>query len=224
MGTQKIVGFVGVVGLALGLGACDQGDQRLKEKAAMEGEQAATKQIEAEKKFLEDRSRELEADLARRQLFYTAVSGTFEGVTEDGAGKTMKIRFKLGPSIPPYRAGRIRASEEIIHDLTNLYLKAHVVQWDDGGVGLGCDYLSITPDLENGNIWLISSDCISSYSISLSNDHAMPQAKDSETLARESKDLADAVLAGKLVTVPNLRGFRQTISGGVLFAVTAQRK
>lgn len=203
------VNGVSVLGLGLALAAC-QGNDRLVEKASIEGTATARTQIEAENENLRRRSREMEDDLARRQRFYQAVAGTYEGALETDQG-TFSMRIVLVPSLPPYRSERVRLPEEIASDLNNLYLNAQIVQWNPANPlsATGCRVEAIRPDLGRGEIQIATNNCPNLYSVYLSADVAIRAGRSGPDLGRTrelSSELARNLLEGRSVSVSQLLG------------------
>jgi hypothetical protein len=116
------------------------------------------------------RIREMEEDLMKRQSFYEAVKGTYEGKLE-GTPKDFRIRITLVPSLPPYLPGRVRTEEEIRSDLEKLHFNIQVVQWDsqDELSAVGCLVQGVKPDLINGEIQIASESCPNLYLIKIAN-------------------------------------------------------
>lgn len=154
---------------ALVLVGCGQGDERLKERAGIESEISAKKSIEVENNNRAARAREMEEDLLRRHRFYQALKGTYEGKFADETGAQWNIRFTFVPSLPPYKTERVRAIEEIVADINNLYLNVQVVQWSGTrSAAAGCKAENIRPDIERGEVSIATSSCPVLYSLSLS--------------------------------------------------------
>ena len=217
-----------VLGLCMGLTGCQQGDERLKEKAALEGEESAKKQIEAEKKYLEERAEEMESDLARRQRYYTGVSGVFEGtMTGQLPEDKLKVRLTFAPSLPPYHSSRVRALEEIVQDLNNLYFNVQVIQWTENGgdpsIAFGCVFENVRPDLQTGQMHLAASDCSSIYSVSLASDETIPTPSTFRQILGDSMGLANALLEQKQEQVDMLKGLRQVTKSATMFHFAVKR-
>ena len=209
--------------------ACQQGDDRLKQKAAIEGEETARKQIEAERGYLRERALEMEADLSRRQRFYTAVSGTFEGTMKgETERETLNVRFVITASPPPLQSERARTIGEIESDLINQYFKIVVVQWapgelGPGGVGFGCVFLNVKPDLNTGVINLASTDCSSLYILHIAEDGDLPDLKQTGLMQEISGRIAQNVLGIEGQTVLSIKGFRQPTRTEPMFRFSAVR-
>lgn len=207
---------------------CQQGDERLKDKAKLEGETNAAEQIKAEKKYLEDRSKEMETDLARRQRFYTAVSGTYVGTMKGRGDDFFKVRLIFTASLPPYKSGSIRALDEIVSDLNNLYFNVQVLQWDDvpgtpGGVAFGCTFQNVRPDLVTGQMNLVGQDCASLYAVTLADTSQIPTAEGSHFDRDVSAKLANAILENQEGPIRSLKGVRHVTKGATIFPFGVDR-
>ncbi len=183
----------------IALSGCGSGDDRLKEKAGIEGQISAEKALEVENNNRTKRAQEMEADLQKRHRFYQAVKGTYEGQFSEEGGKTWSIRFTFVPSLPPYQTDRVRAYEEIVADLNNLYLNVQVIQWSsDGYPAAGCKAEHIRPDIDRGEISIATSECPVYYDLALSG------AAGGQT--QRSSELAKQISEGSLRTVGDIQG------------------
>ena len=110
----------------------------------------------------------LEAGLERKQLFFSALEGTYEGTFMAG-DKEFKTRITFIPSLPPYTSNRIRTLEEVIADLNNLYFSVQATHWNSKGtaVAAGCIFSQVKPDYDNGQIVASSENCSNVYKVSL---------------------------------------------------------
>lgn len=225
------VSLFGILGFLL-VGC--QGDEaaRLKERASIESAESAQQQIEAEKKYQEERSLEMENDLSQRQRFYQAVSGIYEGSgkhgTPDGGGYT--VRLIISSTLPPYKSDRIRTPEEVASDLNNLYLSIQTVMWtaegieNSGKVSWGCVYEKIRPDLTTGIIHLMSAECKTSFVLYLSDGTDMPDSRQHSEMKATSEEISRHILVGALDSVYAFKGFRQAngAAAQIRFAVQKQ--
>lgn len=208
--------------LLLMLSACDQGDDRLSEKAKIE----AAGQAEAENEALAARSREMESDLAIRHRFFQGVRGTYEG-TFLVADEEWKIRITLIPTIYPYATERARRLEEVASDLIGLSLNAQIVQWTPGTIptgAVGCHVEGIKPDLIRGEINIVSSDCSNVYLLKLASmDINLPTNRDD--LLRMSGSVSRSMLDGKLDEAPAVLGeIRISQNNSEIYSFIAGRK
>ena len=220
MKTKIVTGLAMVA--ALGLAGC-QGNERLSEVSTVQSQA----QLQQEKEFRDNRVRELEKDLSKRQTFFQGVAGSYEGKVTTSDGEYL-IRIRLVPTVPPYKPGdRVRTPEEVTLDLSNLYFRAQIVQWKQGStIGvMGCRVDNIRPDLLNGSISIASADCPSFYQFYISNlpmDGVVGQG-DVRTIALRSRDLASTLLDGKEEPVTTIIGEVYPTSATSAFRFSAER-
>jgi hypothetical protein len=159
-----------VLGFALFGAGCGQGNERLEEKARIEGRASSEAGIQAENQNLAQRSAAMESDLAERHRFYQAVEGTYEGELQTEQG-VFQIRLTMVPSLYPYHLGRVRQLEEVAADLNNLYFNAQVVQWNRANPlsAVGCRVTGVRPNLVDGEITIASESCPNLYSLRISD-------------------------------------------------------
>jgi len=207
MKTRTIALVTGALALPVLLLGCQDGQDAMKEKAALEGAAAAEQQVQAENANLTGKAREMETDLAMRHRFYQAVKGSYEGELETGQG-TYRIRLTLVPSLPPYKAPRIRQLSEIASDLNNLYFNAQVVQWNPANAlsAVGCRISGIRPDLVNGEITIASESCPNLYSLRIAEGLTHPSQASALRLSELSSSLALQITEGKLGRIDNIAG------------------
>ncbi len=159
----------------------------------------------------------MEADLQRRYRFYKALQGTYAGVLQTEKGQS-KVQVDLYFSHPPYPSdsNRTRLIEEVMHDLTSLSLKAFVNQWESAGeasISVGCSVENIIPDMNTGEINIVSEGCDNAYPLFLSDplmvttEHlALPAPFTMAQEKAQAAEIAQGVLSGRLTTVLQLRG------------------
>ncbi len=193
--------FLATITMTVALWGCGSDNDRLRERAQIEGEEVAKKAIEAETSNRESRVGEMEADLQKRQAFYQAVIGTYRG-TRLWNDKKTDLQIVIKPSLSVYKPDRVRTIEEVQSDLTNLYLNVQVVSETENGQ-VGCLYSNIRPDLETGVMNLFSEACSSFpffYSFRLSD------SKEAEDIQgpTDSSRLAGSVLLGAVTQVQSL--------------------
>ena len=169
-----------------------------KERAAAESE--ASKDVENSN--LAKKSEKMEAELAARHRYYSALEGKFEGDV-DVNGQDYRMRVTLIRSIPPYSGERVRQLSEIESDLNNLHFNVHVVQWDpaDENTAVGCRLSQVKPILGKGVISITGNDCPSTYTFYLSKEGRSDATK--ENLA---KDIAEGLGRGQSGSVGRLVG------------------
>lgn len=147
---------------------------------------------------MDRRAAVLEADLTRKQLFFTALEGTYEGIFMAG-DKEFKTRLTFIPSLPPYIANRIRTQEEITADLNNLSFSVQTTHWNSAGtaVAAGCIFSQIRPDYDNGQVVAASENCSNIYKVSFFDSRIFPNgdfpAKNSE-IVEKSQIIAKKIL------------------------------
>ncbi len=186
------------------VGCSNQGDDRLKEKAGIEGRE----QAEQQQKILDERSRRMEQDLTERQNFFRALEGIFEGVIQE---TNVKVRFVFTPNRPIYYpSDRIRTNEEVADDLLNLSFESYVsLQFQEYPDIPPSDCLvsNIRPDLVRGFVKVSSeeSDCPNRFHI-LVAETFLNRRPDAEVHAL---DIARQALGGEVdeFKVLNVRNF-----------------
>jgi hypothetical protein len=194
---------------------CGQGNDRLIEKARLEGKEAAEAGINSQNENLASRASTMEADLTRRHRFFQAVAGTYEGTMPTDSG-AFNIRLTLVPSLPPTPTSRVRPIEEITHDLTNLYFNVQIVQWNPSTPlsAVGCRIESVRPDIVNGTIQIASVNCPNFYAFELS-DAGAPESN--------ARALAQGVTEGNLSNVSAVRGEVRPTSNATVFTFSAAK-
>lgn len=187
-----------------------QGDERLQEKAKIEGTAGANAELNAQNSNLAQKSKEMEDDLSTRHRFYQAAKGTYEGVLKTDEGK-FKIKITLVPSLPPYSVTRTRQLEEVSADLNNLYFNAQVVQWNTANKlsAVGCRIENVRPDISNGTIAIASENCPNFYSLKIADQATVQDAENGMALkmdGQESVALASSIRLGRTDKVAALQG------------------
>lgn len=187
---------------------CSQGDKRLKEKAQIEGDTLR----DVENANLATKAESMEADLARRHLFYQAIKGNYEGTIDTNTG-SFNIRITLTPSLPPVRINRVRQLDEISADLNNLMLNTQVVQWDPNSPNsaVGCRVSNIRPSIEKGELAISAESCPNLYLIKLADRGGSTSAL----------TIANWVLSGDMSEVDSLTGKIQPSTNASTFNFTA---
>lgn len=225
MGIQKLRLLPPLMGVLCGLmiQACDStpSEDKLRGISDIQGQEAARNQIAAEKKYLETKATVMEQDLQRRQLFYQALAGTYEGTLRVNQSD-FKIRMTLAPSLPRYvPTDRVRTVEEVAADLTNLYFNIQVVQWNpENNLGsVGCLVTNIRPDIVKGKINVASENCANFYSFQIADDFAST----SKGLGRNSGEIANLITEGKVDVVPQILGKMQPTTNANIYTFTAER-
>jgi len=215
------------------MAGCNEGDERLKEIASLEGEESARKQVGVENENIRKWSSEMEQDLERRQRFFTALKGTFEGVLKSG-NQEFRMRVKLFPSIPPYQSDRVRRIDEVTFDLVNLYFNIQVLYWDstDNLASAGCRFENVRPDLENGQINLASENCPNFFSFNITdiplNEETNVEEQDisgvlKSALDGDSRRLAGEILDAKTSRTNNIVGEMQGTINSAVYLFSLKR-
>ncbi|MBN8555449.1 MAG: hypothetical protein J0L93_08395 [Deltaproteobacteria bacterium] len=191
---SKISGFknlAGVLFVATIIWGCGSDNNRLRERAQIEGEESAKMAVEAENTNREKRVSEMESDLQRRQQVYHALKGTYQGPDNKG----YESRFVLTPSLPFYKPNRVRTVEEVTNDLTNLFITIEVSFWDptDSLNRYSCHFQTVRPDLETGRMYLSTEGCPFSFAVFMGDLNVDPN---NETPASSSSQVVKSVLAG----------------------------
>lgn len=156
-------------------GCQSQDNDQIAERARLEGKAQAEEQLTKDRELLEEqikkeraatdnRSNEMEKSLATKQAFYEDNSGHYEGtMTRDGI--KFGIRVSLFPNIPKPTDSRVRTPAEIEADLTTLAYNVQIGQWslENPNAAEGCRVEGLKPDVKNGTLNIISSECPNSY-------------------------------------------------------------
>lgn len=204
----------------------DQGDDRLKEKAEIEGEASAKKQKEAEKAYLESRSREMEQDLLLKEKFFRAVTGTYVGSFKTEVGE-LQVKLKLIPSLPIFKTGRVRSLEEIVFELNNLHFNVQVVHWNASNnlSASGCVFSGIKPNLENGQINIAADNCLNVYWVSVAEKAFTSEQilKKPDEVENQAEAIAHAILSGDNYEVENLAVKMQGTNNAREFGFSVKR-
>lgn len=199
-----------ILALVSALAGCGDNTDRIRERASIEGQETARKQVEAENLNRDQRVEKAEADLERRRRFIDALVGTYEGTLKNERDQ-FRMRLKIGSSLPPYTPpNRIRSPEEVAYDLNNLFVNIQSSVLSDDGVGIGgCAYEMVRPGFENGKMTLISKECPTSYELEIADD-ADP---DPSRSLNSSGELPGKLLAGTIREVLFLVGSSQSVFG-----------
>lgn len=221
MRTKFFIATVLALSLPVVSGCSDQGNERLSEKATIEGKASSEAQIQTENQNRQQKASEMEADLVVRHRFYQAARGTYEGdlETEQGA---FKVKLTLIPSLPPYAVSRTRQLDEITADLNNLYFNVQVVQWNPANrlSAVGCRIAHVRPDIVSGEINIASENCPNFYSLKIS-DGPMPTS--SATDMARSASVASFVRDGRITQVSSVYGEVQPSTNASTYRFSATR-
>ena len=201
--------------------ACSKNDDRMKEKAALEGESSTTSAVRVENDNLAKKAEKMEADLTKRHRFYQAIKGIYEGDIKTNLG-SFRIRLTLTPSLAPVPVNRVRQLEEISADLNNLSLNAQVVQWDPNNANsaVGCRMSGIRPDIIKGELAISTETCPNLYLIKVGErEFSGSSFENSEVAARISMQL----LSGDLSEVDSINGQVQPSTNASVFKFVASK-
>ncbi len=168
-------------------------------------EEKTQRELQVENGNLERKAQTLESDLRRKQNFFIALEGTFEGNLPVG-DKEFKTRITLIPSLPIYNSNRVRTLEEITADLNNLFFTVQATHWNSKGsaVASGCIFSQARPDFLNGQTIATGENCANVYRISMYESNPKEDA------------LLDEVSIESLNNFPEILAHSQNLSIKVL--------
>lgn len=203
----------------LALVSCSKDDDRMKKKAAIEGESSSQSQVRVENANQSAKAEQMEKDLKRRHRFYQAVKGIYEGTISTSFG-TFNIRMTLTPSLAPMNHNRVRQLEEIAADLNNLSINAQVLQWDprNEATAIGCRVSGIRPDIEKGTLAISTESCPNLYQISVTERSFSGTSNENSSIARR---VAEQVLEGDLREIDSITGTVQPSTNATIFKFVA---
>lgn len=210
--------FIGILVSFLIVGCSNQGDDRLKEKAGIEGRE----QAEQQRKIEEERSKQMERDLAKRQNFFRALEGMYEGVISE---TNVKVRLVFTPNRPIYFPdGRVRTNEEVADDLLNLNFEVYVsLQFLDIPEAPPSDCLiaDVKPDLVRGFIKVSSSEseCPNRFHTYV-GEQFLSNWDDAKV---EGKLTAQSMISGSIQQIPTLRARNYSANSPEIFEFTLER-
>jgi len=208
-----------IAGMLISFASCGENTDRIRERASIESQEAARKQIEAENSNRDSRVDKAEQDLERRRRLIDALVGKYEGAMTNGANR-FQLKLTIGSSLPPYSPpNRVRSPEEVDFDLNNLFLniQASILAEDGSGIG-GCAYESVRPGFENGKMALISKECRTNYNLQIADDGELEPAR----RLNSNRELPGRILAGTVKEVLFLTGQSQSIYG-ISFEISLRR-
>lgn len=179
-------------GLVTGLLACDQKGSIESTKERAKAEEEANRDVE--NKNLAEKAQKMEADLALRHYYYSAIEGEYQGTVRIGT-ESYNLKMTLSRSIPPYIGSRVRELGEIEADLNNLYFNIQAVQWHPSGeeTSVGCPSTGIRPNMNDGTLFAFSNDCQSLYTVMLSptaNQTAKTRNEQAKALAAKIQKMS----------------------------------
>lgn len=197
---------------------CGQGNDRLQEKAAIEGKASSQAAIDAENANLASKVQAMESDLDRRHKFYEALEGVYTGTLETESGEDFAVEVLFNSSLPRCPTGnRTRTLEELSYEVNNLYVVAQVKEWASSDTGpastqaFGCIFEQVRPDIANGKVFLASEGCKKSYTFYFSEENPKPDTLDvADFRLRMSRDISSKIMKGSQTSVPGLVGVKRT--------------
>lgn len=165
---------IGLIAIMVSLSACGpkQGNDRLSEKAKLEGKAGLEGQVE----YQNQRSKEIERDLERKYNLYASLEGSYEGVLTTERGE-FEIRLTMVPSLSKLKMNRQRTVEEIIYDLNALSMNTQIIQWrpNSPNSAIGCMVNQVRPDFNRLSLAIASESCPSLYQFNLSIQNEQQQ-------------------------------------------------
>lgn len=201
--------------------SCSKDDNRMKKKAAIEGESTSQSQVRVENANQTAKAEQMEKDLKRRHRFYQAVKGLYEGSITTNFG-TFNIRLTLTPSLSPMNYNRVRQLEEIASDLNNLTFNVQILQWDprNEATAIGCRVSSVRPDIEKGTLAISTESCPNLYQVSITERSFSGSNSENMNMARQ---IANQILEGDLREVDSIVGTVQPSTNASIFKFVAQK-
>ncbi len=196
------------------LSAC-QGDERLSEVSTTQTEA----QINVENRDREMKARAMEMDLKRRQRFYQALKGRYEGTFKSDIG-IINVRMTFSPSLPSVDIERARQLDEIVYDLNNLYLNVNIIQWvdDDPTMAVGCNISQVRPNIMDGEVIISSESCPNFYRLEIS------ELARSSITPDETKQIVQDIASGNRNQIESVSGEIQTSTAATIYAFKLIRR
>jgi len=145
-------------------GCNSQDNDKVSERARVEGQAQAEEQTKEEREAIDNRSKEMELSFAKKMEFYEDNAGHFDGTMAKDSLK-FGIRISLFPNLTKPADNRVRTPAEIEADLTALSYNVQIVQWslENPAASEGCRVEGLKPDMKTGRLNIISSECPNSY-------------------------------------------------------------
>ncbi len=166
-------------------------------------EEVKGREVEVENENIRKKAQALEADLEKRQRFFSALQGEYVGTFKSGA-KNFKAKMFFIPSLPPYEPGRVRTLDEITSDLTNLFftIQIKLTNSDDIPVG-GCLIKQVKPNYKDGQVNAAADDCSSIYIVNLYNSEGSrgDLSFEKPSVPGKSQEIAEKVLSKQISQV-----------------------
>lgn len=177
-----------VLGLffSLGMVACGDKTEDLKNKSSIQNQDAITRQNEND----ERRAAMLQQSINKLRNFIDAVEGEYTGSYRPG-DTLFRSRITITSTFPRYDSDHVKSLAELEYELQNLNLNIKTVSWtDDDLYSGGCLYSDIRPDIESGYVRAFSEECSNDFFMYVSNGSAgSAEAKnEAKVLARMIKN------------------------------------
>ncbi len=207
--------------LVLISGCKGSSNEKIKEYTDIQSKVSSENEVKAENDNRARWSSAMETDLQRRQRFYQAMVGTYEGELKIGE-EAFNIRITMVSSIPPYvPSDRVRLPEEVASDLNNLYLNIQVVQWNPRSKygSVGCLVENVRPDINRGRLSVSSEACPNLYLFRISEEAGVFDVIADQSSAK----LASAVVEGQVGSVDRLIGRMQPTTNSAVYEFTAMK-
>jgi len=161
-------------------GCQSQDNDKVSERARVEGQAQAKEQTKEEREAIDQRSKEMELSFIKKIEYYEDHAGHFDGTMSKDALK-FGIRISLFPNLTKPADDRVRTPAEIEADLTLLAYNVQIVQWslENPAASEGCRVEGLKPDMKTGRLNIISSQCPNSYYLTLNRTHISGTAQPS---------------------------------------------
>jgi hypothetical protein len=219
---MKYLFYLLIMNLLFTIIACDKtsSPESAKARAAAEGEA----QKDVENKNLSQKSQAMEAELAAKNKFYSALEGEYEGIIKI-SNQSYKIKLIFARSIPAYNGNRTRQLSEIEVELNNLYFNTKIVQWHpaDLSSAVGCQVTDSRPNMEMGVMTLSSSTCSNFYQIYFSENQPDDKTLSQQQVIDQAKIVSYKVKSGSLESIPFIMGQIQPANNAIKYTFYAKR-
>jgi hypothetical protein len=169
---RKMISHFGVLFVCgLGLVACGSDDSRLRERAQIEGEEAAKKSVEVENDNRKKLVGEKESELEHKHQFYDALVGVYRGPYPQvlSTGEGFEAKIVITKPIPYNKPENLRTLEAVQADIDNLFLEV-TYSLKGSNNTVVCEFKPVRPSLKNGSMVFPSGDCSRSIKLSFGAD------------------------------------------------------
>jgi hypothetical protein len=222
--SMLIVSLVALGTSGVFLGCREKSDDKIKQYTNIQSEIEAANGIKAENENRIKWSSSMESDLQRRQRFYQALSGTYEG-NLNISDEAYSIRITLVSSLPLYvPSDRVRLPEEVAEDLKNLYFNVQVVQWNPNSKygAVGCLVSNVRPDINRGRISVSSENCPNLYLFQIAELEPSGRMVSSGDDSFSSR-MASGIVEGRIGNVDRILGRMQPTTNSAVHHFTLTR-